>query len=164
VLLWFLGLGPLLVWTVFRSPALDLRVVMLGSLLPLLDGLFGGPRVLHSLTGAVAALVVVMLATRHRRILRRVLLGIPIGLFIHLVLDGAWTDTDTFWWPFTGWSFESDQLPEVARGGWTIVMEVIGAIALWYGYRAFGLADPARRERFLRTGRVDVVAGDPRRG
>ena len=155
MLLWFIGLGPLVVWTVFRSPALDLRVVMVGSLLPLLDGLFGGPRVLHSLSGAVGALVVVMLA---------VLLGIPIGLFIHLVLDGAWTDTDTFWWPFTGWSFEGDQLPEVARGGWTLVMEAVGAVALWYGYRTFGLADPARRERFVRTGRVDVVANDPRRG
>ena len=105
-----------------------------------------------------------MLATRHRRLLRRVLLGIPIGLFIHLVLDGAWADTDTFWWPFTGWSFDGDQLPELARGGWTLVMEVVGAVALWYGYRIFGLADPARRERFLRTGRVDVVASDPRRG
>ena len=164
MLLWFIGLGPLVVWTVFRSPALDLRVVMAGSLLPLLDGLFGGPRVLHSLTGAVVALVAVMLATRHRRLLRRVLLGIPIGLFIHLLLDGAWTDTDTFWWPFTGWSFDGDQLPELARGGWTLVMEAVGAVALWYGYRTFGLADPARRERFVRTGRVDVVASDPRRG
>ena len=164
MLLWFIGLGPLVVWTVFRSPALDLRVVMVGSLLPLLDGLFGGPRVLHSLAGAVGALVVVMLATRRRRLLRRVLLGIPIGLFIHLVLDGAWTDTDTFWWPFTGWSFEGDQLPEIARGGWTLVMEAVGAVALWYGYRAFGLADPARRQRFLRTGRVDVVTSEPGRG
>lgn len=164
MLLWFIGLGPLVVWTVFRSPALDLRVIMVGSLLPLLDGLFGGPRVLHSLTGAVVALVAVMLATRHRRLLRRVLLGIPIGLFIHLLLDGAWADTDTFWWPFTGWSFEGDQLPELARGGWTLVMEVVGAVALWFGYRTFGLADPARRERFVRTGRVDVVTTDPRRG
>jgi hypothetical protein len=164
VLLWFIGLGPLVVWTVFRSPALDLRVVMAGSLLALLDGLFGGPRVLHSMTGAVVALLVVMLATRRRRLLRRVLLGIPIGLFVHLLLDGAWVDTDTFWWPFTGWSFDDDQLPEVARGGWTILMEVVGAAALWYGYRTFGLADPARRERFFRTGRVDVVTSDPRQG
>jgi membrane-bound metal-dependent hydrolase YbcI (DUF457 family) len=164
VLLWFIGLGPLVVWTVFRSPALDLRVVMVGSLLPLLDGLFGGPRVLHSLTGAVVALAVVMLATQRRRLLRRALLGIPIGLFVHLLLDGAWADTATFWWPFTGWSFEGDQLPEVARGGLTIAMEVVGAVAIWFGYRTFGLADPTRRERFLRTGRVDVVAGEPRRG
>ena len=43
-------------------------------------------------------------------------------------------------------------------------MEVVGAVALWFGYRTFGLADPARRERFVRTGRVDVVTTDPRRG
>ncbi|MBV9953256.1 MAG: hypothetical protein JO291_14980 [Acidimicrobiia bacterium] len=155
--LWFIGLGPLLVWVVFRSPALDLRMVILGSLLPLLDGLFGGPRVLHSLTGAVVVLLFVMLSTRRRRLLRRRLLGLPIGLFIHLVLDGAWTDTDTFWWPFSGWTFPSDQLPELARGGWTIVMEIAGGCAIAFAWRLFGLADPARRDRFLRTGRVDVV-------
>jgi hypothetical protein len=158
VVLWFVGLGPLLVWVVFRSPALDLRTVIVGSLLPLLDGLLGGPRVLHSVTGAVAALVLVMLLTRRRRLLRRRLLGLPIGLFVHLVLDGAWADTDTFWWPFTGWTFPTEQLPEIARGGWTIVMEIAGAFAIWFAWRTFGLSEPARRERFLRTGRVDVAA------
>jgi hypothetical protein len=164
VLLWFVGLSPLLVWVVFRSPALDLRVVIVGSLLPLLDGLFGGPRVLHSLTGAVVALVLVMVATRRRRLVRRRLLGIPIGLFLHLVLDGAWADTDTFWWPFTGWRFTTDGLPELFRGGWALVMEACGVAAMAFAYRAFGLADPDRRERFLRTGRVDAVIDERRPG
>ena len=45
--------------------------------------------------------------------------GLPIGTLLHLVFDGAWADTDVFWWPFGGWSFDA-ALPEVARGGWTV--------------------------------------------
>ena len=52
---WFLGVSVAFVWFVFRSPALDYRLVMLGSILPIGEVVFGGPKVLHSLIGSVAS-------------------------------------------------------------------------------------------------------------
>ncbi len=155
MLCWFAGLSLLAAWQVFRSPALDHRMVVLGSVLPLIEMPFGGPRLLHTLLGAVAVLAVVMLATRSRRLLRRQLLGIPIGMFLHLVLDGVWADTRVFWWPAFGTSFGSRPLPELDRGLLGLLMEVAGALTLVWAWRRFGLADSARRAAFLRTGRID---------
>src|SRR5690606_15569880 len=64
VVLWFVGPSILAVWAVFGSPAADYRLVALGSLVPLLEVPFGEPRALHSLTGAAAVLVLVMLGAR----------------------------------------------------------------------------------------------------
>jgi hypothetical protein len=154
VFFWFAGLSLVLVMLVFSSPALDYRMVMLGSVLPLLDGVTGGAWVLHTLLGSVVALAVVMLATRGRRLVRRRWLGIPIGLFVHLVLDGVWTNTHLFWWPFFGAGFEGASLPETTRGGVVVVMELAGLATLVWGARRFGLTDPASRRRFLRTGQL----------
>ena len=151
---WFIGVGWLLVVAVFQSPALDYRMVMLGSVLPLLDAVTGGPWVLHTLAASVVALAVVMLATQRRRLVRRRWLGVPIGMFIHLVLDGAWTNTDVFWWPAFGASFVPDGLPEFDRGALSLLMEVAGIAALIWGANRHGLRDPRARERFLRTGQL----------
>jgi len=151
---WFVGLSVVLVTMVFSSPALDYRLVMLGSVVPLLDGLTGGAWVLHTLLASVVALGIVMLATRGRRLVRRRWLGIPIGMFVHLVLDGVWTNTNLFWWPAFGASFEGEPLPETTRGGLVVVMEVIGLLVLVWGARRFGLASPEARRRFLRTGQL----------
>ena len=151
---WFLGVGALLVVAVFQSPALDYRMVMLGSVVPLLDAVTGGPWILHTLLAPVVVLVVVMLCTRNRRLVRRRWLGLPIGMFIHLVLDGAWANTDVFWWPFFGVSFGDEQLPEIARGAVSLLMELVGIGALVYGWRRYGLADRTARDRFLRTGQL----------
>lgn len=154
MILWFAGLGSLIAWEVFKSPALDYRLVMLGSVLPVAEVVTGGPRLLHTLAGAVLALAVVMVATRNRRLLRRRLLGLPIGLFLHLVLNGAWTRKELFWWPAFGWPFGAGGLPELDRGGWLLLMELAGAGALLWSYRRFGLEDPGRRSEFLRTGHL----------
>jgi len=156
--LWFVGGSILLVLLVFQSPAIDYRMVAVGSVLPVGELVFGGPRLLHTLLGAVAVLGIVMAATRHRRLLRRRLLGIPIGLFLHLVLDGVWTRASLFWWPFLGASFEGE-LPEVARGSWTLGLELAGVAMLVFLWRACGLADPQRRKRFWRTGQLDLRDG-----
>jgi membrane-bound metal-dependent hydrolase YbcI (DUF457 family) len=154
VLLWFVGLSLAVVWSVFRSPALDHRVVALGSVLPLVEVVAGRPFVLHTLIGAVGALVIVMLATRRRRLARRRWLGLPIGLFLHLALDGVWSDRRLFWWPFGGWSLEGG-VPESSRPvGLIILMELAGAFALVWWWRRWSLNDPSRRSEFLRTGRV----------
>lgn len=159
MVLWFVGLSVALVWLVFQSPALDVRIVAAGALLPLLDGVTGGAWVLHTLVGSVALLAAVMLLTRRRRLLRRRLLGIPIGTFLHLVLDGAWADAELFWWPFLGGGFDGS-LPETARSaGAVLAMEAAGVAAMAWTYRAFGLADPVRRSELVRTGRLRPPAG-----
>lgn len=158
--LWFVGVSFAFVWWVFRSPALDFRLVMLGALLPLGEVVFGGPRLLHTLLAPVVVLVVVMLATRERRLLRRSLIGIPIGMLMHLVLDGIWTRAAVFWWPFLGWTFPPGQLPELGRSIEVIVLlELLGAAALAFMWRAFSLGERAHRDRFVRTGQLPRERG-----
>jgi membrane-bound metal-dependent hydrolase YbcI (DUF457 family) len=151
---WFIGVGWLLVVAVFQSPALDYRMVMLGSVIPLADAVTGGPWVLHTLLASVTVLAAVMLLTRRRRLVRRRWLGLPIGMFVHLILDGAWTNTDVFWWPAFGSSFGSGSLPEFDRGALALLMEIVGLAALAYGVDRHGLREPEARERFLRTGQL----------
>ena len=160
MLLWFVGPSILIVWAVFKSPAADYRVVAAGALVPLLELPFGEPRLLHSLAGAVAVMAAVMLGGRGRRIVQRRLLGLPIGMLLHLVLDGAWADTRAFWWPALGLSWSEAELTELGRGGVNVVLELAGAAACWWGYRRFRLNEPERRRLFLTTGRVgrDITA------
>jgi membrane-bound metal-dependent hydrolase YbcI (DUF457 family) len=155
VFLWFVGGAVLGVWLVFRSPAIDYRLVVLGALIPLGELPIGEPRILHSLTGAVIALVVAMVATPRRRLVQRRLVAIPIGMLLHLLLDFVWADTQAFWWPFAGLAWSDAALPELARGAFDIVLELLGAAALVWCYRRFRLDEPDRRARFLRTGRLD---------
>ena len=159
MLLWFVGPSILIVWLVFRSPAADYRLVALGSLIPLVEIAFGQPRLLHSLTGAAVLLAAVMVGARGHRLVQRALLAVPIGVLLHLVLDGAWTDTHAFWWPLFGWSWSDAELPELGRGALNVVLEVVGALACWYAYRRFRLHEPDRRSHFVQTGRVgrDIV-------
>ena len=159
MLLWFVGPSILIVWLVFRSPAADYRLVALGSLIPLIEIAFGQPRLFHSLTGAAVLLAAVMVGARGHRLVQRALLAVPIGVLLHLVLDGAWTDTHAFWWPLFGWSWSDAELPELGRGTFNVVLEVVGALACWYAYRRFRLHEPDRRSHFVQTGRVgrDIV-------
>ena len=156
MLLWFAGLSFVLVWQVFRDTAIDYRLVMAGAVLPdVVDVVAGGARVLHTLAFSVAFLLVVMVATRGRRSARRRLLALPIGTFLHLVLDGMWARTAVFWWPFFGWSFDGARLPTASRGVTLVVLqEVAGLVALWWSVGRWELTDPERRRTFLRTGRL----------
>ncbi|MBW3668462.1 MAG: metal-dependent hydrolase [Actinobacteria bacterium] len=160
--LWFAGLAFVLVWHVFRDTAIDYRLVMAGAVAPdVVDGLLGGARVLHTLSFGVVLLLGVMLATRGRRVLRRQLLAVPIGVLLHLVLDSMWARTEVFWWPFFGWSFAGAGLPSAERSvGLVVVQEAAGAVALWWSVGRWRLTEPERRRMFLRTGRLsrDLVA------
>ena len=156
--LWFAGLGFLAVVLVFRSPALDYRMVILGSILPLVDvatGLAGAPPVLHTLLAPVVVLTAVMLLTRNRRLIRRRWLGIPIGLFMHLVLDGTWSTTELFWWPVFGTDLPEVALPTLGRGVAGLAMELVGLAVIVWSWKRFGLDDAGRRDQFLREGRLD---------
>ena len=155
MLLWFAGGSVLIVFLVFRSPAIDYRLVVLGALLPLAELPFGSPRVLHSITGAAVALGAAMVITPRRRLVQRRLVAVPIGMFLHLLLDGVWTDTRAFWWPFAGLAWSDSRLPELSRGALDLLLELAGAAMLWWCWRRFRLDEPERRARFLRTGHID---------
>jgi hypothetical protein len=161
--LWFAAGSAVIVWAVFQSPAVDYRMVALGAVLPLAEAPFGAG-FFETLLAPVAALALVMGATVGRRLVRRRLLGIPIGMFLHLVLAGAWTDTGIFWWPLGGGALYRESAPVVAHGWWSVLLELVGIwLAVWT-YRRFGLDDRARRDRFVRTGHLDraFVPGERR--
>ena len=154
---WFIGTAVVTVGVVFRDPRFDYRLLIVGSVLPIGDGLFGGARALHSVTVSVALLAVLMIATAGRKPVRKLLLGLPIGMILHLVFDGAWNNTEVFWWPFFGWSFDDSALPILDRGWWSVPLEFVGlAICVWL-WRNNSLSDRGRRGQFLRDGRLDAV-------
>lgn len=152
--LWFVGTAIVTVRVVFRDPAFDYRLLIVGSLLPLADVVTGGAGVLHTLLFSLVLMVVVMLSTVGRRPVRKVLLGLPIGVMLHLVFDGSWVDNDLFWWPLGGVSFEDDRMPEAARGWWDLLLELVGLGLLIWVWRRSHLSDPAARRRFLQEGRL----------
>lgn len=155
MILWFAGMSFLAVWLVFKDPAIDHRLVIAGALLPdLVDVWTGGVWMAHTVLFSVALLTLVMLATRGRRLLRRQLLAVPIGTFLHLVFDGAWTDREVFWWPVFGTSFGDARLPSVERGLANVVLELAGAVVLVWAWRRFRLGEQERRQRFVTSGRL----------
>src|SRR5919106_430978 len=111
----------------------------------------------HSLIVTVGLLVVVMLATIGRpRLVRRRLLCLPIGAFCGLALSGAWTNTDVFWWPFTGSS-----IPDAAlfpAPGIIVLEELAGLAAIAWIVHRCALTDRDRRDELLRTGRLREAA------
>ncbi|CAM8631112.1 hypothetical protein MCETE7_00688 [Acidimicrobiia bacterium] len=162
MILWFAGVSFVFVWWVFRSPALDYRLVMLGSILPIGDVVFGGPRLLHTLLAPVAVLTVLMLATQKRRLVRRRWIGIPIGMMMHIALDGIWARTENFWWPFFGTDFGSEGLPEFGHSfGVSVLLELVGAACLVWAWRTFDFSDKRTRDRFIRTGHLNRVVEQP---
>ena len=104
MLLWYVGLSVFIVATIFKSSGIDYRLVALGSMLPLIVDLGFGYRAYgYTLLFAVVLLAVTMVGTIGRpRLLRRRLLCVPIGVFCGLVLSGAFTNDELFWWPFLG--------------------------------------------------------------
>ncbi len=155
MLFWFAGAAVVTAWVVLHDPAFDLRFLVAGALVAdVVDGLTGGPAVLHSVAGCAVVLGGVMLATRGHRQARRGLLAGSFGLFLHLVFDGAWRDTQVFWWPAFGLDLGDGQLPSIARGWWNLPLELAGLAGLAWAWRRFGLRDPERRRRFLRTGHL----------
>ena len=155
LIFWPAGVALGLVWLVFRDPAFDYRLVVVGALVPdLLDAPFGGARIAHTLVAAVVVLTAVMLATRGHRRLRRSLLAFPIGMFAHLVADGMWARTEAFWWPAFGTSL-TGRLPALDHGLPVLAIEeLIGLAVVAWCWKRFGLSDPAVRGAFLRTGHL----------
>jgi len=156
MVLWFVVLAPIVVAEVFRSPLVDYRLVALGAALPLIEVATGQVVGLHTLVAPVLTLGVVMGATAGRsRLLRRRLLGIPIGMFVHLVLDGTWTSTELFWWPAFGIGFANAVVPEHTAGfGIKIVGELVALVALWWAWNRYQLDDQENRLLLVKRGHL----------
>lgn len=153
MLLWFAGLSVLIVANVFRSTGLDYRLVVLGALLPLLVDLPFGHRAFgHALVFPVALFALVMVTTTGRsRLVRRRWLCVPIGVFVALILSGAFTQDHVFLWPFLGGAGHQSLLP----AWWAVLIEeLVGLVACWWIVGQFDLYLPEPRRDFWQTGRL----------
>lgn len=173
MILWHLGLTTLIVRYVFRDPTMDLRWVLAGSLLPdlidkpigaiLWNDTFHNHRLFaHALVGPVVLLTIAMLATRRGTTGRRAAVGVVIGCFVHLVLDGVWTSPEAFLWPLFGFDFPrvagsdfATLVGDTIRSPYTWAGEAIGAAYLLYVWRRH-LSRPGELVGFMRTGRVPM--------
>ena len=153
MLLWYVGFSVFIVATIFKSSGIDYRLVALGSLLPLIVDLGFGYRAYgHTLLFAVLLLAITMVGTIGRpRLLRRRLLCLPIGVFCGLVLSGAFTNDELFWWPVFG-SFTHDAL---LPSTWVVVaLEIAGLAMCWFLVGQYDLYLPGPRRDLVRRGRL----------
>ena len=156
--LWFIGTAIISVLFVFRDERFDYRVLALGALLPdLIDIFSGGAWVFHSVLGSVLALALVMAFARRGTAARRMSLAIPIGMFMHLVFDGAFNNTKVFWWPFAGFSFNGSPIPSFDRPVLSVIFEIVGALLIAWVWRENSLSTPSVRREFLRTGHLRLI-------
>lgn len=172
MIFWHAGATIAIARYTFRDDRMDLRMLLLGALLPdLVDtpiGLvfyeqLGSVRlVTHGLILAAVVMVAVVLSTRRGRP-RKTWMPLAIGLLFHLLFDAIWLDPETLWWPLLGWGF-SPAGPETVSSyvgavlsDWRVWLgEVAGLVYLAYLWWAAGLSDPKRRALLRQTGRVDV--------
>jgi hypothetical protein len=168
VLFWHLGGTIASIRYAFRDPHMDLRLLMLGAILPtLIDapvGLafwdrFHNTRLLaHSLLFGSALMLAVLLATRRGRPRKR-WMPLAVGVLMHLVLDGMWQQPETLWWPFLGWEFTATAWMTAGAYLWAMVtdwkvwaLEAVGLAYLAALFVRSGLRSPGARRDFLATG------------
>jgi membrane-bound metal-dependent hydrolase YbcI (DUF457 family) len=130
---WFVGTAVASVWYVFHDPKFAFRLVVAGALAPdVIEVFLGHAGPLHSVVTMVAIMAAVMLITYGRKKSRSNMLAVVIGMFLHLVFDGAFTNTKMFWWPISGLQFGDYALPVFDRGLINIPLEIIGVLLiLW---------------------------------
>ena len=130
---WFIGTSIATIWFVFHDKKFAYRLVVAGALAPdAIEVFLGHAGPLHSLVTMVAIMAVVMLITYGRKKSRSKMLAVVIGMFLHLVFDGAFTNTKMFWWPISGLQFGDYELPVFDRGLINIPLEIIGVLLiLW---------------------------------
>ena len=128
---WFVGTAVAAVWYVFHDPKFAFRLVVAGALAPdVIEVFLGHAGPLHSVVTMVAIMAAVMLITYGRKKSRSKMLAVVIGMFLHLVFDGAFTNTKMFWWPLSGLQFGDYALPVFERGLINIPLEIIGVLLI----------------------------------
>ncbi len=172
MLFWHAGATIAIARYSFRDDRMDLRMLLIGALLPdLIDtpvglifyGNLGAVRLAtHGLILAAVVMVAVVLSTRRGRP-RKMWMPVAIGLLFHVLLDAMWFDPETLWWPLLGWEFTPAGADTVAGylesvlTDWKVwLLELLGLLYLAYLWVAAGLSDRTKRETLIRTGRVDV--------
>lgn len=166
---------------IFREPRVDVRFLAAGAIfpdlidLPLGGGLFAdryasGELWGHSLLFAAIVMTAVMVFTR-RGPKRRAAMAVAIGVLFHLLLDGMWTDSPVFLWPFFGTEHPVGPMPfwqqaidRALSDPWRWMAEAAGVLYLAWIWRWAGLADPDRRRRLWRTGVLESADPAPEPG
>jgi len=130
---WFIGTAVATIWFVFHDKKFAYRLVVAGALAPdVIEVFLGHAGPLHSVVTMVAIMAAVMLITYGRKKSRSNMLAFVIGMFLHLVFDGAFTNTKMFWWPISGLQFGDYALPVFDRGLINIPLEIVGVLLiLW---------------------------------
>lgn len=173
MILWHLGGTLAIVRYVFRDPNMDLRWVLLGSVLPdLLDKPLGAVffndqfethRLMgHALVFPVLGLFAVLGLTKRGSALRKGLIGVVIGSLVHLVLDGAWIDAEAFMWPFFGLDFPAvadsaigPLLERMVKDPLVWAGEAVGLGYCIYLWRRW-LSDEGEIRRFVAEGTIPM--------
>jgi len=157
---WFSSLGS----------RIDIRILMIGSLLPdiidkpvgqllLRNTLDNGRIFSHTLLFLLIITLIGIYLYRARR--RNWLLVLSAGTLSHLILDEMWRTPETLFWPLFGFAFQRlEDLTYWLQGIWYVLFhapsvyipEVIGAvILLWF---TLALVKRGRLFSFLIRGRV----------
>jgi len=157
-------------WFASLSRRIDIRVLLVGSLLPdIIDKpvgqyffreTFSNGRIFsHTLLFLIVlAGIGFYLFKRHRQVW---MLTLAAGTFIHLILDQMWALPGTLFWPLLGFTFEKVELTDWFSNIFTVLFssparylpELIGlAIVVWFG---LVLVFRKRVSVFIRYGRVD---------
>ncbi len=153
---YFIAVAVLIVAVVFESAAVDYRFVAAGAVLPLIEVPTGNAYVLHSLAAPLVAFAAVALLARNRRLVQRKWIGLPIGMFMHLVLDRTWANPGVFWWPLAGGLGEAT-VPELDPLWLSVVLEMIGVVVAVWIWRTADLADPGARRSLIENGRLTLA-------
>ena len=173
MLFWHVGGTTSIIRYSFRDDRMDVRLLLLGAVLPdLVDtpvglvwfGTFGSLRLFaHTLVLAALLMVAVVVRTRRGRPRKR-WMPLAVGVLTHLVLDAMWSDPETLLWPFLGLDFTpagfgtARTLVASILGDWRVwALEAVGAAYLGYLAVRGGLTEPEGWRRFLATGRIPVA-------
>jgi membrane-bound metal-dependent hydrolase YbcI (DUF457 family) len=173
--LWHIGATTAFIRYAFRDPAMDLRFLALGAIVPDLIDLpigiafwssFQTPRLAgHSLAfGAVCMALVLILTRRGTR--RKAWMLFAVGILLHLFLDAMWRGPETLWWPFLGTSFAATPFDTYGAYVRNLVSdpvmwagELAGFVYLILLARKSTLGDKDLRRSLYRSGRVSAPIG-----
>ena len=152
---WFIATSILVIHYVFTDPQFDYRMLIVGSIVPILGDVAGGwMSPLNSVTIAVGLLAIVMVTTIGRRQTRRFLLGLPIGFLLHSVFGASWNTTEVFWWPFAGIDVGGIEGFVFQRGIWSLLLEAAGIYLAWWIAKKNDLTSPRQIRSWSRDGRL----------
>ena len=174
MMFWRIGAILFLFRWIFGDPKVDVRFLVAGAVLPdvidltvgtvlFTDRYSSGEIFAHTLLSPTVVAIAILFATRRGR-RRRAWMALIVAWFLHLLLDGMWTTTETFLWPFFGFDFPRGPDPYWSalweRGSsdpWRWVTEAIGLAYLVWLWFATGLNAPERRSQFLSDGRLPRI-------